>query len=115
MSKFMQIAVRLESTYGAGGFRKAFPNMTGLLRDIGYTLTLEQEPTLFHMVDVLVRIRNDPAPPENVKKPILQMLDRLTALRDQAREDLLGRRLNDLDQKLYRIEDLFMDLERELG
>jgi hypothetical protein len=115
MSKWMQIDVRLLAVYGSAGLKGVFPRFAKFLRDFGYTEVLEGEPPLYQLVDVLVRIRNDPQVPENYKKPILQKAGELVKIRDEAREHLLGRRLNELDRALYRMEDGFRELEQELG
>lgn len=110
MSKYMQIDIRLLPAYGEGGLKKAFPRLFKLLGDCGYDRVMEREPSLYEMVDVLIRIRNDPHVREAYKKQIIGKLDELIGVRDQARQSLLGRRLNELDRFLYRLEDLFGDL-----
>ena len=67
------------------------------------------------MVEVMIRIKNDPHVREESKKPIIGRLGELVTVRDQARELLLARRLNELDRLLYRLEDLFDELEGNLG
>ena len=115
MSEWMQIDVRLLAVYGSAGLKGVFPRFAKFLKDFGYTRVLEEDPPLYQLVEVLVRIRNDPQVPENYKKPILQTAGELVKIRDEAREHLLARRLNELDSALYRIEDGFKGLERELG
>jgi hypothetical protein len=67
------------------------------------------------MVDVLTRIKNDPAVPETAKRQILQKEREFVKVRDQARDQLLGRRLDELDRTLYILEDMFKDLDGDLG
>ena len=110
MSKYMQIDVRLLPAYGEGGLKKAFPGLFKLLSDSGYDLVIEKEPSLYEMVEVMIRIKNDPHVSEDSKKPMIRKLNELIKVRDQARESLLARRLNELDRLLYRLEDLFGDL-----
>ena len=110
MSKYMQIDVRLLPVYGDGGLKNAFPYLFKLLSDSGYDLVIEKEPSLYEMVEVMIRIKNDPHVREDSKKPMIRKLNELIKVRDQARESLLGRRLNELDRLLYRLEDLFGDL-----
>jgi len=110
MSKYMQIDIRLLPVYGAGGLGKAFPHVFDLLEDSGYHLVIEKEPSLYEMVEVMIRIKNDPHVHEGAKKAITAKLDELIKMRDEAREALLARRLNELDRLLYRLEDLFGDL-----
>jgi len=110
MSKYMQIDVRLLPAYGQGGLKEALPNLFKLLSDSGYDLVIEKEPSLYEMVEVMIRIKNDPHVRGDSKKPIIRKLDELIKVRDLARESLLARRLNELDRLLYRLEDLFGDL-----
>lgn len=115
MSKYMEIEIRLMPVYGSGGFTNRFPNLAKFLGEYGYDRVLEEGPSLYQLVDVLTRTLNDPAIPERAKSPIKQLHERIQEVRDEAREQLLGRHLNELDQTLYRLEDLYSDLEQELG
>lgn len=115
MSKYMEIEIKLVPAYGSGGLTGRFPNLVKLLKNHGYDRVVEKEPSLYELVDVLTRIRNDPAIDQSAKRAILNMHDSIQKVRDEAREHLLGRRLNELDQSLYRLEDLFNDLEQEFG
>lgn len=115
MSKFIQIDIRLIPEYGSRGLAGPFPRLAKFLKEHGYVRVLEEEPDLYHMAEVLVRIRNDPAVPEGDKKPVTDMLEKIQNVQREAREHLLGRRLNELDQSLYKLEDLFQDLEKDLG
>jgi len=115
MSRFLQIDIRLLAAYGSGGFRAQFPHLTQFLARSGYHRLIEQEPSVYHLVDGLIRIQNDPQVAAREKKPLEALLDLIRKTRDEARELLLARRLSELDQVLYRLEDLFLDLERDLG
>ncbi len=114
MSKYIRIDVSLKAVYGSGGLRSGFPNLYKLLDSYGYTVVLRDEPDPYHLVDVLGRIRNDPAIPESVKKPIVSMQKQIVKVRDEARELLLSNRLSELDRKLYHLEDLLGDLDKGL-
>ncbi|MDR3569990.1 MAG: hypothetical protein P4L43_18360 [Syntrophobacteraceae bacterium] len=107
MSKFMQIDVRLLPIYGEGGLKKAFPDLFGLLDEGGYNLAIDREPSLYEMVEVMIRMNNDPHVHRESKQRISQKLGELQKVRDEAREALLGGRLKELDRLLYRLEDLF--------
>lgn len=113
MSKFIEIEIKLVPVYGSGGFSGRFPNLAKFLKEYGYDRVLKEEPSLYQLVDVLTRIRNDPAIADSAKRAISSMHDKIQKVRDEAREHLLGRHLNELDQALYRLEDLFNDLEQE--
>lgn len=115
MSKFMEIEIKLVPAYGSGGFAGRFPNLAKFLKDCGYERVLEEEPSLYQLVDVLTRVSNDPAIADRAKSAIARMHDKIQKVRDEAREYLLGRHLNELDKTLYRLEDLFNDLEQEFA
>ncbi len=115
MSKYVQIDIRVLPAYGAGGLKGAFPNLHSILKNFSYDLVIEREPSLYEMVEVLVRIRNDPNVSESAKRPIVGAIDQIVKVRDEARELLLARRLDELDRRLFRLEDLFADLEYKLG
>ena len=114
MSKYMQIDIRLLPIFGSSGLKGAFPNLFKLLEEFGYTLVVEKEPSLYEMVDVLTRIKNDPHVPDSAKRAIVDRLAQIAEVRDEARDLLLSRRLNELDKLLYRLEDLFEDLDGKL-
>jgi hypothetical protein len=113
MSKYMQIDIKLLPFYEKP-FKTHFPKLANLLQTLSYTEPLEKEPSLYALVDVLHGIRRDPKTPQDVKLKLDPCLRKLLALRDEARELLLGRRLNALDQVLYHLEDEFEELERDL-
>lgn len=115
MSELTQIEIRLQPAYGASGLEGHFPNLVKLLKRYEYTRVLEEEPSPYHLVDTLVRLRNDPRIAASDKRALLKMVEEFERVRDQAREQLLGRHLNELDKTLYQLEDLFKDLDRELN
>jgi len=114
MSRWMQIDIRLLPVYGPGGLRKVFPKIAAFLKERGYERSLEQEPSLYHLVEVLERVHKDPHVPSPEKRALEAGFDCLVAVRDEARLHLLARRLNELERSLYLLEDLFQDLERDL-
>ena len=115
MSEYVEIEVRLKAVYGSGGLKGSFPGLARFLEAFRYTRVLDEEPSLYHLVDVLTRLRKDPAISEGAKRAIVRMEPAFTKIRDEARELLLSRRLGELDKLLYKLEDLFKDLDRELG
>ena len=114
MSKYMQIDIRLLPVYGAGGLKGALPNLFEFLDSNGYDLVIDKEPSLYEMVEVMIRVKNDPHVRPGSKKSIVSKLGELIKVRDLARESLLARRFDELDRFLYRLEDLFDDLEADL-
>ena len=113
MSRFMQIDIRLIPFYETP-FSKAFSRLAALLREHDYTLPLERDISLYDLVDYLEDMLNEPRVAADVKDRIRPHVNRLRALKETAREQLLGRRLNDLDDFLYRMEDEFAELEKAL-
>ncbi len=115
MSKYVQIDIRLVASYGPGGLKGALPNLYDLLKNYRYELVIEKEPSPYEMVEVLIRLRNDPNVPRSAKEPIVSGIDELVKVRDEARELLLSRRLNELDRVLYTLEDRIAELDSRLG
>jgi hypothetical protein len=113
MSKYMQIDIRLLPFYEKR-FKTHFPKLAKFLQTLSYAEPVEKELSLYAVVDVLQRILRDPKTPQDSKSKVEPHVRKLLSLRDEARELLLGRRLNALDQVLYRIEDEFEDLEHRL-
>lgn len=111
MSKYMQIDIRLLPFYEKS-FRGHFPRLASAMEQSGYLDSGEPDASLYSIVDVLSRMNIDPQVSSLLKERLRLFLKNLTALKQAAREALLARRLNDLDQVLYRIEDEFEDLER---
>jgi hypothetical protein len=113
MSKYMQIDIKLLPFYEKR-FKTHFPKLAKLLQALSYAEPLEKEMSLYAIVDVLQRILRDPKTPKDAKSKVEPHLRKLLSLRDEARELLLGRRLNALDKLLYQIEDEFEELEKGL-
>jgi hypothetical protein len=113
MSKYMQIDIRLVPFYEKP-FKKSFPKTADLFKEMGYTGPLERDVSLYELVDYLEDMTHSPGISRDLKGRLRQVLNRLTPLKEVAREQLLSRRLNELDRSLYGIEDLFEELERGL-
>ncbi len=110
MSQFMQIDIRVIPFYEVP-FEKRFPRLVGLLRGLSYQEILKNEISFYDLVDTFTTIFEHPDTPAGVREQIAPYVGNMEKLKDQAREHLLARRLNELDQTLYRIEDQFEDLE----
>ena len=113
MSKYMQIDIRVVPIYERK-FKKQFPLITDLFERMGHIELAEKEISFYDLVDWVVTIRNSPDLPAEIKRVIDPYVDRMLEIKNVAREHLLGRRLNELERKLYRIEDQFEDLEQAL-
>ncbi len=115
MSRTMQIDIRVLPAYGSGGLSKAYPSLARMLREEGRENVVEEEPSLYHLVEILERMAASPSLSKRWKETLTRHILKIKACRDTAREQLLARKLNDLDQTLYHMEDLFDDLEKDLA
>ena len=113
MSKYMQIDIRLIPFYEKN-FVKQFPKIARLLKECSYGTPPEKEVSMYALVDDLVNISQEPGTPKDIKNRIAPHVKKLSTLKETAREQLLSRKLNELDQSLYQIEDQFEDLENIL-
>jgi hypothetical protein len=113
MSKYMQIDIRLIPIYEKG-FAEHFPGIASLLKEGGYQKHIDNDESLYLLIDCLVDITRAPDFSSEIKKRIAPYVTKMSALKEMAREELLPRRLKELDQCLYQIEDLFEDLEKNI-
>ena len=113
MSKHMQIDIRLISFYERG-FKSHFPKLVKVLETCGYGDSVEQEISLYDLVDILPSLADNEDLPDSVEDTIKSFVRKLVPLKKAAREELLARRLNNLDQLLYTMEDDFEAMEKAL-
>ncbi len=110
MSQFMQIDIRVIPFFEVP-FEKRFPHLVDLLRRLSYGELLKKEPSFYELIDTMATISEHPDTPSELRELINPYVAKLEELKEQAREHLLARRLDELDKILYRIEDQFEDLE----
>ena len=110
MSQFMQIDIRVVPFFEVP-FEKRFPHLVDLLRRLSYGDILKKEISFYDLVDTFATIFEHPDTPSGVREQMGPYVEKMEKLKDQAREHLLARRLDDLDKTLYGIEDQFEDLE----
>jgi hypothetical protein len=113
MSQYMQIDIRVVPFFDKP-FEKVFPNLADCLRQLSYHRLVEKDPSLYHLIDDLMMIIESPNTPSGIKKKLAPYVAKMAPLQETARAHLLARRLNELDQILYRIEDVFQDLDGAL-
>lgn len=113
MSKYMQIDIRLIPFYERR-FEKSFPHIARLLTQRSGAEFVEKGISLYEMADTLETIVENPDTPVDLRDAISPYVEKLMPLKEVARDHLLARRLNELDQTLYRMEDVFEDLEGAL-
>ena len=113
MSKYMQIDIRVIPFYEKS-FEGRFPRISDLLKKNSYKNLFQRELSLYELVEYIVSLSRNPETPPGTREKVEPFVPKLLELKDRAREHLLGRRLNELDQVLYKIEDQFEDLEDAL-
>jgi hypothetical protein len=113
MSKYMQIDIQLKPFYEKS-LVKVFPKISKLMTGMDYKEPLEKEPSLYVLVDSLANMSRDPMVPLDIKRKINPYVTQMIMLKKTARELLLSRKLTELDQILYQIEDQFLDLESSM-
>ena len=113
MSKHMQVDIRIIPFYEKR-FEKRFPNIADVLRQMSHNELVEKEVSLYELVDSLENIADSPDTPSRIREKLRPHVRKIVAVKEIAREHLLGRRLNELDQTLYQMEDAFEDLEGAL-
>ena len=113
MSQYMQIDIRVVPFYEKP-FVERFPNIADLLKRVSYPDPQTKEISFYSLVDNMVSMSRDPGVPSDVKESIGPFVQEMLSLKKMAREKLLSRDLNELDQLLYKIEDQFEELENSL-
>jgi hypothetical protein len=113
MSQFMHIDIRVIPFFETP-FEKRFPHLVELFRRLSFEEALKKDPSFYELIDTLATLIDHPDTPKELKDLMGPYVAKLEKLKEQAREHLLARRLDELDQMLYRIEDQFEDLEGAL-
>ncbi len=114
MSQYMQIDIKVLPFYEKP-FLKKFRNIADLFKGFSFYGNIQKnEISLYFLIDYLVSMSRDSEVPGEIKKRISPFIKELSRLKNMAREKLLARELNELDQILYKIEDQFEELEGSL-
>ena len=111
MSKTMQIDIRILPFYEKP-FEKTYPKMARLMRRLSFQRLIEEEVSLYALVDVMAGITRDKSVPSDIREVLGPHVEKMQRLKEKASASLLARNLNALDQWLYDIEDVFDDLEK---
>ena len=112
MSKYMQIRIHLEPFYRPE-LKDHFPKLARALDEMGVEVDPRRK-TLYHIVEDLERglyLDVRPALKEIIRS---HLSSHLTPLRNAIEGKLAAWKLEGLDELLYRLEDAFEDLERDL-
>ena len=113
MSKHMQLLVKVRPYYKKG-FGEVYPAIAKRLSYLD-TPWVEQDPSLFDIVGrldkLLYQLEGDPP----FRKILLDHRAKLHALYEDIQEQIADWHLAKADKHLYTIEDIFDEIERELG
>ena len=112
MSRYMQIDIRLVPFYEKG-FAEHFQGIASLFKKGGYQKKLD-DASLYLIVDYLADMARNPDVSPDIKEQIAPYVIKMKALKERAREKLLLKKLEELDQLLYQIEDQFEELEKNI-
>ena len=85
MSRHQQVDIRLLPCYEKG-FAAHFPALAAVLRRFDYRRPLEEEVSLYELVDVLAGMVRDPLVAGPLRQALRSPVQRMTGLRDEARE-----------------------------
>ncbi len=113
MSKYMQLTVRIHPYYKKS-FAEAYP---GIARRFGYLdeQWAEEGPSLFEIVGrldkLLYQLEGDPP----FREILLAHRAKLHKLYEETQEHIADWHLSKADQLLYKMEDIFDEIEREVG
>jgi hypothetical protein len=113
MSKHMQLTTKIKPYYKKG-LAGVYPRFAHRLRLLDPDW-LETEPSLFEIVKHLDRLlyKSEADPP--FRAILRQHKDKLHDLYERIEEQIADWHLAEADKRLYDIEDVFDDIEKELG
>lgn len=113
MSKYMQLTVDVRPFY-TKGLKAAYPK---LARTLMYAKSISEydEPALYNLVAKWDQLLYDLDGNPDAKQILLKYKDQLKALYTEIEGHIADRRLADADKALYKIEDVFEDIEYDLA
>jgi len=113
MSKYMQLQVQIRPYY-KNDFKKIYPRIARGLEYLGEEW-VEKDYSLFQLVgkldQLLYQLEADPP----VREIVLKRKSKLHQLYERIEENIADWHLSEADQLLYQMEDVFDEIERELG
>lgn len=107
----MQLTVQIRAYY-KNGLQGIYPRIAGAL---GFLETSDTSLSLFDIVGRLDRILYESEGNPPFRKILLEHRQQLQQLHAEAGALIADWKLAEVDQLLYRMEDIFDDIERELG
>jgi len=112
MSRYMQLTVKIRPYYEKD-LESTYPRLAGHLRLIDPNWA-NQNPSLYDIagrLDILL-FRSEGTPFRDL---LLQFRERLLELHTNVQENMADWHLNDADQFLYKLEDVFEEIEGKLS
>ncbi len=111
MSRYMQIRLQLEPVYRPE-LRVHFPRLAMALQELGVVVD-SRRTTLFHLIREMERAEGAEIGPA-LRRVLENHMPQLRSLRKAVEEKLASWKLEGLDELLYKIEDVFELLEKDL-
>jgi hypothetical protein len=113
MSKYMQMRIRILPYYKKG-LIGAFPRIANRLSFVNKEWA-EEGPSLFEIVGGLDKLLYELEGNPPFREVLLQHRSKLHGLYEKIEGNIADWHLAKADQSLYEIEDIFDEIERELG
>ena len=113
MSKYMQLTVDIRSFY-TKGFKGAYPKLAGHLIH-AKTVKEYEDPPLYDLVAKLDKLLYALDGNPRVKDVLLKQMSPLKALYSEIEGCIADRKLSEADKALYKIEDIFEEIEYDLA
>lgn len=113
MSKYMQLRVHIDPFYSKG-FKETYPRIAQGLQFLDEDW-VGKDRSLFDIVGKLDQLlyQLEAVPP--VRQILLKYKSKLHRLYEEIEEQIADWHLAEADKRLYRMEDIFDEIERELG
>jgi len=113
MSKYMQLTVRIRPYYRKG-LEKAYPRITQRLSYL-HEAWIEEDPALFEIVGRLDKLLYQLEGDAPFREILLLHKSKLHKLYEAIQDEIADWHLAKADKFLYEIEDIFDEIESELG
>lgn len=113
MSKYMQLTVDVRPFY-TNGFKGAYPKLAGTLIH-AKAINEYDDPALYDLVARLDKLLYDLDGNPQAKEILFKQKDPLKALYAEIEGHIADRKLFEADKALYKIEDIFEEIEYDLA
>ena len=112
MSKYMQLTVSVRPYYKKG-LKEVYPKIAGNLSYLNKAL-VEEGPSLFDIVGRIDKLLYDLEGNPPFREILLKHKDKLRKFNEEVQEHIADWNLAKADQALYKIEDIFDEIEWKL-